>query len=229
MLNPLLLYANKTFIGRNNVYHIAPLDKSFRLRLLQADSIVTSSELYNAQLTVDVCLKDGSAYPGLIEKVLGRDMLASFYNKIIFTGDIVDYGRNYIERDGHKWNLIQMVAHAQVHCLEFKKLGFFKANPLGKHPSWKWEGYPEYIARQPQAANLSAGISALLQAERAGGTGWMALADGTETLIVYHGYMLLVQYCMQVKKMSFLQLLADTASEETIRRQMMDWYARHAG
>jgi len=36
---------------------------------------------------MDVCLKDGSAYPAFIEKVLGKDMITSFYNKIVFAGE----------------------------------------------------------------------------------------------------------------------------------------------
>jgi len=44
---------------------------------------------------MDICLKDGSKYPGLIEMVMGKDLLSSFYNKIIFTGDVVNYDCNY--------------------------------------------------------------------------------------------------------------------------------------
>jgi hypothetical protein len=148
MLNPLILYANKTVIGKYSIFHNKPLDKCFRVRLEHANAIIKASELYDPELRMDICLKDGSKYPLLIEHVMGKDFLSSFYNKIIFTGDVVNYDGNYIELDGHKWNLTQMIAHAEVHCLEFNKYGLMQSNPIGKHPDWKWEGYPEYIARQ---------------------------------------------------------------------------------
>src|ERR1700743_1022796 len=97
---------------------------------------------------MDICLKDGWAFPALIEKVMGRDLLTSFFNKMVFTGSVVNYSENYVELDGHKWNLTDMRAHAGVHCLEFNKYGLFKSNPLGRQPAWKWEGYPEFIARR---------------------------------------------------------------------------------
>src|ERR1700744_315076 len=77
MLNPVILYANKTDMGRYNVYHNAPLNIRIASILLRSDSIIRASELYDPKLVMDVCLKDGSAYPALIERVLGKDMLAS--------------------------------------------------------------------------------------------------------------------------------------------------------
>jgi hypothetical protein len=176
---------------------------------------------------MDICLKDGSKYPSFVEKVLGRDLISTFYNKIVFTGDEVDFEKNYVAINGHKWNLTQMLAHVQVHCLEFRKYGLWKSNPLGGHPEWKWEGYPEYIARKnTQHGNLQNGIKTLLLAEEDNYSGWMTLPDSTEVLIHYFKYRLLVQYCLEVKKMSFVQLLQDTTGEETLRQEMMNWYSK---
>ena len=225
MLNPILLYAHRTAFGNYSVYHNKPIDKSFPLRLKQADSIIRFSELYDPALKMDICLKDGSAYPAFIKKVMGKDMLSSFYNKMVFTGDVVNYQDNYIELDGHKWNLTQMLAHASVHCLEFHAYGLLKANPIGRHPAWKWEGYPEYIARRtPQNIDLQTGIRTLLQAEHANNNGWITLPDNTEDMTVFYGYRLLVQYCMEIKHLQFMQFMEDTTQETTARQQMMAWY-----
>ncbi len=227
MLNPILLYANRTSVGNYSIYHNKPLDKNTQNRLEKSIAIIKSSELYDPELKMDICLKDGSKYPKLIEKILGRDLLSSFYNKIVFTGDEVSFDSNYIKIDRHKWNLTEMLAHAQVHCLEFKKYGLWKSNPVAKHPEWKWEGYPEYIARQnSQVKNLHESIQTLLQEERVNDTGWMTLPDSTETITNYFKYRLLIQYCLEIKKMSFVQLLKDTAQEETVRLQMMSWYSK---
>ena len=225
MLSPILLYANKTKVGNYSIYHNKTINKDFIRHLEQSNIIIKSSELYNPNLKIDVCLKDGSNYPGLIKFVLGKDFLSSFYNKIILTGDSVNYNNNYIQLDGHKWNLTQMLAHAQVHCLEFNTYGLWQSNPIAKHPVWKWEGYPEYVARQnSDQVNLQTNIEKLLQAERINNNGWMKFADSTETLIVFEEYRLLIKYCIEIKKMTFIELMKDTAKEENLRQQMISWY-----
>jgi len=224
MLNPILLYANKTTVGNYSIYHNKPLDKNFLQQLEQSNIIIKSSELYDAKLKIDVCLKDGSNYPKLIKAVMGKDFLSSFYNKIIATADSVNYKDNYILLDGHKWNLVQMLAHAQVHCLEFNKYGLWQSNPIAKHPIWKWEGYPEYIARQSfDQTNLQNNIQKLLQTENTNNV-WMTFADGTETLTAFDEYRLLIQYCIAIKKMTFTELIKDTTQEETIKQEMISWY-----
>src|SRR5580658_9831776 len=96
MLNPPILYANKTIIGNCSIYHNQPLDVNFQSRLAEANAIIKSSELYDPALKIDICLKDGSTYPALIEHVLGKDFISSFYNKIICTADVMNYKDNYI-------------------------------------------------------------------------------------------------------------------------------------
>jgi hypothetical protein len=225
MLNPIILYANKTVIGNYSIYHNKPLDKKFQDRLDDANFIIRTSELYDPDLKMDICLRDDSKYPKLIVKVMGRDFLSSFYNKIIFTGDEVNYDKNYIQLEGRRWNLTQMIAHAEVHCLEFNKYGLWRSNPIGNHPSWKWEGYPEYIARQNSGdKNLRNDIRTLLHIERTNNDGWIMFPDSTETLISFYKYRLLIQFCLEVKKMSFVQILKDTAQEESVRHQMLAWF-----
>jgi hypothetical protein len=228
MLFPVLLYAHKTQFGNYAVYHDKPIPENFLVLLEHSVSLIKSSELYDPGLKMEICLKDGAPYPGLVETFLGKDLISSFYNKLVITADSLSFDSNYISLDGHKWNLEAMLAHGQVHSMEFNKYGFWKSNPIGKHPAWKWEGYPEYIARANKGnKNLCAGIKTLLETasgDHTGNTGWMSLPDGTETLTLYFGYRLLVQYCIEIRKTSFAQLLEEGTPEETIRQQMMDWY-----
>ena len=225
MLSPIFLYANKTIVGNYSIYHNKPLDKNFKEQLKQSNIIIKSSELYDPKLKIDVCLKDGSIYPKLIKAVMGKDFLSSFYNKIILTADSVNYNNNYIQLDGHKWNFTQMLAHAQVHCLEFNKYGLWQSNPVAKHPLWKWEGYPEYIARQNfDQTNLENNIHRILQNSNTINNAWIMFADSTETLTDFDEYRLLIQYCITIKKMTFVELMKDTTQEETIKQQMINWY-----
>jgi hypothetical protein len=72
VLNPTLLYANKTTVGNYTVYHNAPLDEIFISLLDDATGLVKASELYDANLKLDICLNDGSLYPTLMEKLRGQ-------------------------------------------------------------------------------------------------------------------------------------------------------------
>ena len=226
MLCPILLYAKRTVSGNYRIYHNKPLDKKILLRLEQSISIIKASELYETELKMDICLNDGSQYPRLIEKVLGKDILLTFYNKIVFTDDAINVDSNYIFVDEHRWNLTELLAHVQVHCLEFKKYGLWKSNPIARHPKWKWEGYPEYIARQKaQFGNLQNDIKIFLKPKKIStDNSWMTLPDSTETLVRLFKYRLLNQYCLEIKSLSFVQLLQDTTQEQTVSQQMMDWY-----
>lgn len=124
MLNPTLLYANKSVVGNYSIYHNKPINNRFLDQLEQSNAILKSSELFDAGLKMDICLKDGAKYPALIKTVLGKDPLTTFYNKIVFTGDEVNYEGNYISFEGHKLNLTELLVHVQVHCLEFNNLDF---------------------------------------------------------------------------------------------------------
>ncbi len=230
MLSPILLYGNKTTIGNYSIYHSKPLDNNFLKQLKQSGMLIKSSELYDPRLQMDVCLKDRSNYPKLIRTVMGKDFLSSFYNKIILTGDTVNFDDNYVQLDGHKWNLTQMLAHAQVHCLEFNHYGLWQSNPIAKHPVWKWEGYPEYIARKNfDQTDLHSNIKKHLEMETTNNNGWMKFSDNTEDLIVFDEYRLLIQYCIEIKKMTFIELMKDTTKQELVRQQMINWYNKRPG
>ena len=53
----------------------------------------------------------------------------------------------------------------------------------------------------------------------------ISFADSTHTSKDYFRYRLLIQYCLDIKKQTFENLLLDTTSEQTTTTQMMNWYA----
>lgn len=108
---------------------------------------------------------------------------------------------------------------------QFNKRGFWKSNPVANIPSWKWEGYPEYVARQnPDQKDLVKNIDRLILTEHKDNNGWIQFADSTGVVIPYYKNWLLVQYCMNIKKMTYDQIIEDSEQEETVRQQMMTWY-----
>lgn len=226
VLNPTILYSNKTTVGNYTVYHNAPLDENFISRLDKAKELVKACELYDANLKLDICLNDGSLYPTLMEKLRGKAFGWGFYNKVVLMGN-ANCKENFVEINGYKWNLTQLLAHEEIHCLQFHKFGLWKSNPVASYPNWKWEGYPEYVARQnPDQRDLTKNIARKIVQENSNKDSWsINFGDSTIAARDYYNAWLLIQYCLDVKKMSYENLLKDTTSEQAATTQMMNWFA----
>lgn len=222
ILNPVITYANKTTQNNFTIYHNQALSTGFFKELDIASQLLKSSEFYTPQFHLDICLNDGSLYPELINKIHGSGFAFGFYDKVVMQGS-TNYANNYAALNGYKWNLTQLLAHEMTHCLQFNYLGFMKSNPVAEIPEWKWEGYAEYISRKTVAEkDFSKSIAQLLHSDK---EKWaVVFADSTIAPRQYIEYWTLVRYCMDIKKMSYLQLLKDTTKQKTIQKEMMNWY-----
>lgn len=222
ILNPILTYANKTPHNHYTIFHNKTVDPTLLSKLDQATELLKTSELYNPRLHLYICLNDGSKYPKLIGAIRGQAFAWGFYDKVVLQG-LANYRDNNVELNDYKWNLTQLLAHEMTHCLQFDKLGFWKSKPISNIPNWKWEGYAEYVSRQnPGQKDLSKNIERLIVTDK---NSWeIKFADSTIAPREYYDYWTLVQYCIDIKKMTYKQLLADTANEQTVRQEMMKWY-----
>lgn len=227
ILNPTLSYANKTTIANFTIYHNKPLDKEFESRLNAAIKLLKKSEIYDANFKMDICLNDGSSYPKLVQSFQSPAFGIGFYNKIVIMGTM-NCKENYDELNGYKWNLTQLLTHEAIHCFQFNKLGFWKSNPIAKYPDWKWDGYNEYIARQSaDQTNLLKNIDRLNEANSKDKSEWgVIFDDSTFVGKDYYSWWLLMQYCMDIKKMTYKQVLNDTTQVEYVRQEMLAWYKR---
>ena len=224
ILNPILTYAYKTSQNTFTIFHNKPIETSLKSRIDQAVLLVAKSEYYNKDLKLDICLNDGSKYTILIETLGGRAFARGFYDKIVLFGK-ADCQNNFVELNGYKWNLTQLLAHEMVHCFQFDKRGFWKSKPIADIDNWKWEGYPEYVARQnDDQKDLKKDIDRLVATEKIDNKGWIQFSDGTGTVIDYYKSWLLVKYCIDVKKMTYSQIIKDTTNAETLHKQMGNWY-----
>jgi len=227
VLNPMLTYAGSTTHGYYTIYHNQALNPVWITRLDQATALVHTSEYYDPALSLDICLHDGSAYPGMIGKLRGPAFAWGFYDKVVLMGN-ADCTANTVELNGYRWNLTQLLAHEMIHCYQFKKRGLIRSNPLAGIPDWKWEGYPEYVSRRngEHQADLWKDITRLLDTEKTDHNGWITFQGSTGTVIPYYKSWLLMRYCMDVKKLSYDQVLGDTTAEEAVNREMMEWYEK---
>ena len=222
ILKPALIYANKTTHNNFTIYHQKKLDPSFLTSLDEASKLLQESEFYNPNLEFDICLNDGSTYPTLIKTIRGQAFAWGFYNKVVLQGN-ANYKDKHIELNGYRWNLTQLISHEMTHCLQFDQLGLLKSNPIANFPNWKWEGYAEYVSRQyPDQKNLTENINRLLSTDK---SNWeINFADSTIASREYYEYWILMQYCVDIKKMTFHQILEDTTQEQIIQKEMMGWF-----
>lgn len=222
ILNPILTYANKTTHKTFTIYHNTKLDPLLTSQLDNANDLLKTSEFYNDKLNLDICLNNGSKYTRLIEIIGGRQFARGFYDKVVLFGN-ANFKENYVELQGYKWNLTQLLAHEMTHCLQFAKFGFWKSKPIANIDNWKWEGYAEYIARQnTNQKDLIKNLDRLNQSDK---NSWeITFDDSTIASREYFNYWTMVQYCMDIKKMNYKQLLADTTKEQDLKQEMEKWY-----
>jgi hypothetical protein len=227
VLNPTFLYANKTSFGKYMVYHNKPIENNYQIILTNANKLLKSSEIYDSSFRIDICLNDGSFYPTLIQWFQDPAFGIGFYNKVVLMGN-TNWKENYNELNEYKWNLTQLIVHETLHCFQFNKFGLWKSNPVANYPHWKWEGYNEYIARQnSDQINLLKNITRLNAAEIKNTNEWgIRFADSTYVGKYYYKWWILMQYCKDVKNMSYQKILHDTTKEEVLRQEMMNWYNR---
>ncbi|MFT3981491.1 MAG: hypothetical protein QM687_13540 [Ferruginibacter sp.] len=224
VLNPALAYSNEKKHHNFTIYHNHILDVALADRLDEAGELLKLSEIYTPNMKMDICLNDGSRYPSLIRAVKGNAFAVGFYNKVVIMGH-ADYVDNFVELNGYKWNLRQLLAHEMIHCQQYRALGFFHSNPVANIPDWKWEGYAEYIARREEdQKNIGINIERLIQAEQADHNGWIIFKDETGTVISYYKYWLLMQYCIDIKKLSWKQVLDNNITEQNMFTEMMQWH-----
>jgi hypothetical protein len=224
VLNPLLTYAHKTSHLQFTVYHQQPLESRMMERLENAHRFLKKSELYEHPLKLDICLNDGSRYPDLIRAIRGPAFAWGFYDKVVLQCAL-NCAENYVELNGYKWNLTQLLAHEMTHCLQYERLGLMHSKPIRNIANWKWEGYAEYVSRQGLAQNkLKDRLQQFYESDTAA---WaITFEDGTISSREYFRYWNMVEYCLEIKQMSYQQLLADASGEEVIETEMREWYQR---
>ena len=224
LLNPSLLYAHETVTPQYTIYHSQPLDPAFSQRLAQARALVRSSDVFDNNLRLEVCLNDGSRYPSLVQAVEGPAFAWAFYNKVVLNGKL-QVAANQLSFRHYGWNLTRLLAHEMIHCYQFHHFGLWRSNPLARYPTWKWEGYAEYVARQPTSPTaLRQHLPYLQQAEQLVPDEWgLRLPDSTSTSREYFRYFMLTEYCLDVKHLTFQQLLRDTTSQATAYQQLRQW------
>ena len=228
LLNPSLSYAHQTQLNQVKVFHQQPLEPELKVALEKALTITSQSELFISEHPVKLCLNDGSRYPGLLGRMRGG-VAYTFLNHVVMNQCELDVQQNIVfwrwavnQYEWRSWNLTELLAHELTHVYQNEKNTF----DVLHHPSWKIEGYAEYIARKGRGPGSDL-FEQWLKAENQNQTGlpWFTFEDGTGIPVSYMKNWLQVQYLMDVKGMSYREVLADTSSQNTLLEEMKQYYA----
>ena len=231
VLFPERLFANKIKYKEFTVYSNDKIDYNIKIALDKAMNLVQKSELFDSTYKYDIILCYNSFYNKIDDKLLGIGPTArAILNNVIIKVRI-DPKSNLAFHTFHKAcqvNLTELLAHEMIHCLQANKYGIIKFNPF-KHPElWKLEGYPEYISKQTELSSkdysLISDIDRYVNLERNANDIWiLAEEGGCEVPNYYYKGKLMMEYLMDIKHLSYDQILKDSVSESTIFKEMVKW------
>ncbi|MEL6676758.1 MAG: hypothetical protein AAFR61_31400 [Bacteroidota bacterium] len=226
ILNPGWAYAHQTQIGQCRVFHQESLPAGFEDRLLDALAIIRQSPLYEQDYLIKLCLEDGASYPDLVRKFVGSPRGVSYGNVALIFREF-HVAENYSLLNGKQWNFTELLAHELTHCLQANKFGI----PMLRKPTWKIEGYAEYVARRAvHTSNLRQNYQKWLAAKSAGLTQWdMVFLEGEMGVgIDYFHYMLGVQFYLEVKEIPYIELMEKDELGKNWQEELADWYELEA-
>jgi len=230
ILYPQPLFANKLQYRQFNVYSNYMIGNEIQPVLDSVFSLIGKSELYDSSYKVDIFLADNTFFNKVDDKVFGKGPTARPIDNNIVVKVKVDINKSYVYTTFPKpcqQDLVYIIAHEMVHCLQMHRYGILKFNPF-RHPVlWKLEGYPEYIARNKSADSnflLKNEIDSFIQLKHKQSGIWIAPEEGgCDVPDYYFKGRLMTQYLMNVKELNYDQVLKDKRPEEEIYAEMKEW------
>jgi len=225
LLNPSLSYGHHTDIGIVSVHHNQPLAPEMRAIVEESIKLIEKSELYDTDVSIDLCLSDGN-YINSLRRLSNGGVAATLLDNVgIFVE--INPSQNHAfwrwevnDYEFRKWDLTELIAHEMTHSYQYNENILM---PI-QVEHWKLEGYAEYISRINRS-NLKSNILRLIKAEKTEMTGipWITFEDGTGTSRLYFRNWLLMEYMMTVKNKTYLEVVADETPMDEIKNEMFAW------
>jgi hypothetical protein len=233
ILYPQPLFAIEVKYNQFKVYSNDSIDKEINPILDSVVSLVSRSELYDPSYNVDIFLAYNSFFNKIDSRVFGSGPTARAIDNNLVIKVKVDINKNLVYSTFHKpcqQNFAYVIAHELMHCLQTHKYSVWKFNPF-KHPEmWKLEGYPEYIARRKFSESdfsLKKDIKSFIELKRSQTDIWLAVEQGDcEAPEFYYKGRLMTEYLINIKHLTYDQILKDKRPEEEIYAEMTEWANR---
>lgn len=196
----------------------------------QAREVVSLSELHDPNYHFDLFLADQTFYNRLDSRVLGDWPVARATHNNITIKQAVDLVTGTVANGNREFDLVYVLVHEMIHCLQQNKYGIRTFNPLKHPPMWKLEGYPEYMGRQIPLQNgsydLRADIQLFLSLTQENPDPRQILQTGPKasTPYIYYKGKLMTTYLIEMKGWSYDQILDPSVQEKAVFEEMMKWY-----
>ncbi len=231
LLNPNLSYANQTQFDKITIFHNLDLEEGVELIIANAIKIIKSSDIYDKNLNIQLCLNDDNFYPKLYP-FAGATAYA-FLNKTVMYASKPNFKNNFAEFNWEvnnyelrKYNLTSLLAHEFMHNVQANfNSNYYIKSTLG-NLNWKLEGHAEYIARKFKNDSLLKNKIALYLIEENKdhvGVPVFKLEDDTIQNISYFKYALIIQYLMEEKNLNFNQICELKISLDKLYTEMIEW------
>ncbi len=224
-LFPQPLFAHKLEYKKFNVYSDQVVDKNIEVILNNAYNLVEQSELQDKNYAYDIFLGLDNIY-NRIEDLQGKGPAARATAGNIVFKVRVDIENNKAFGPRSIINLTELLGHEMVHCLQANTLGLWNMNQLNHPPYWKLEGYPEYISRQAKLKDkdysLSNEIKRFIELESNSSDGFVEMSEKHFVPSIYYKGRLMVEYLMDIKGMTYDEILKDSRDEDQIFEEMVN-------
>jgi hypothetical protein len=165
-------------------------------------------------------------YNEIDTKLLGPAMARCVDDNILLKVQ-ADFNKNVLIGGNSKRNLKKTIAHEAMHFYQMKKYGAMKFNPLNHPPTWKLEGYPEYIANQKDLKSsgydLKNSIKKLKEFEKTGEY-WIETEPGQLDPLVYYKGRVMIEYLIDIKHLTYSEILNKDVTEDKVINEMTTWY-----
>ncbi len=232
MLNPQIMFANKQDYNGVTVYSQEKYDTSYNKVIDKALSLVRKSELYDSAFRMDIFINDGSRFPKILKELYGEAYAWGYHNNVILNGT-PDKTFQWIRLNGYYRQMARTVAHEMIHCYQYHALGLFHSRPFKNIPVWKWEGYAEYVCYRSSTKDekniLLQNIKRLQSYNRENFLYAETIVDEGPTFVgtEYLKFWVMVKYLMDVKGLSFKQILDDNITDTATYEEMIDWFRKN--
>jgi len=229
ILFPQPLFSHSYEYKNFEIYSNTPIDQTgFNEAIDQAIENLQESELYDADYQYDVFIAHQSIFNKIDDVVLGRWSVARAIDNNVIIKRKVEVEGGIVQNDQNQFSLVYVLAHEMTHCLQENKYGKWMFNPFNHPPMWKLEGYPEYLGRRVQledeAYSLVKGIEHFLLLTDKNNNEILQITENESTPYIYYKGRLMVEYLMDIKGLSYDEIIDESIDEGIVYTEMIEWY-----
>lgn len=208
---PQVLFAYEISHGNLKVYSREPLDQNIHAILDSVEAKLSASGVNDNGLRPRIFISSSHGLYSFLSLYVGGNSFAKGY-PILPTSNVFvnksDVARDLVFRDARtdgERSLSGVIAHEVTHLLVREKFGYLKNLTL---PSWKQEGYSEYVAG-----------GTLLDYET-GVRRWKE-NPANDSGYRYFKYYMLVKYLIDVKKLSVDEVFTRDFDVQSLQREVL--------